>query len=80
MFSQRCKRYTFRQGASIETSLLDSVEQINKDRANDLLKIKNIFPEEISPSGDLVFKPNTDDIREAPSIFIVKDLLKMGIN
>ncbi len=64
---------------SIETSLLDSVEQINKDsRERFVTKIKKYIPGRNIAIWGLSFKPNTDDIREAPSIFIVKDLLENG--
>ncbi|CAN5197186.1 UDP-glucose/GDP-mannose dehydrogenase family protein [soil metagenome] len=63
----------------VDTSLLDSVEKINKVvRQNFIQKItKNVKGKKIAAWG-LSFKPNTDDIRYAPSLYIIDELLKMG--
>jgi UDPglucose 6-dehydrogenase len=66
--------------------LLDAVDAINQNQANVAVKmIEEIFQKEglktktISILG-LSFKPNTDDIREAVSIRIIKQLLSLGAN
>lgn len=63
----------------IDTMLLEGVEKVNKDaRKNVMDKIlKNSRNKKIAIWG-LSFKPNTDDIREAPAVYIIKDLLKEG--
>lgn len=60
--------------------LLESVIKVNNNQQQLLLKkLKRILPsldgKRIAILG-LSFKPNTDDIREAASIFIINDLLK----
>lgn len=63
-------------------NLLDAVEKVNDNQKEIILeKLFKIHPEisgkTISIWG-LSFKPNTDDIREAPSIIIIKKLLEKG--
>ena len=65
-------------------NLLKEVLKINQEireyfinKVRDLLW--NIKGKKIAILG-LSFKPNTDDIREAPSIYIIKQLLKEGAN
>lgn len=64
---------------SIDTTLLSSIEKINKDsRINFLNKVyKNVKGKNIALWG-LSFKPDTDDIREAPSIYVIEELLRLG--
>lgn len=62
--------------------LLKDVEQINKQATSVFLnKIKKVIPhgnnKTIGVLG-LSFKPDTDDMRDAPSVPIIKGLLKMG--
>ncbi|MDO8513836.1 MAG: UDP-glucose/GDP-mannose dehydrogenase family protein [bacterium] len=62
--------------------LLDAVEKVNDLQKEILLeKLFKIYPEitgkTISIWG-LSFKPNTDDIREAPSIVLIRKLLENG--
>jgi len=64
--------------------LLKEVEKINEDQKNVVLKkikslVKNIKGKTITVLG-LSFKPNTDDIRVSPSIFLVKKLLSKNAN
>jgi UDPglucose 6-dehydrogenase len=64
-------------------TLLKAVDDVNKQaRKNFTQKIishfdGNIKNKTISVLG-LAFKPNTDDMREAPSLYIVADLVKLG--
>ena len=68
----------------IDFSLLEEVEKINlKRRANFIKRIKNVLwiikDKNIAVWG-LSFKPNTDDIREAPSIDIIRELEEAKAN
>lgn len=63
--------------------VLKSVIEVN-DRQRTILveKIKNKFGNNLKGKNiaiwGLAFKPNTDDIREAPAIYIIDALLKLG--
>ncbi|MPM14060.1 UDP-glucose 6-dehydrogenase YwqF [bioreactor metagenome] len=64
-------------------SLLESVEKINQDQKEWFLKkILNHFDNEVKGKTfaiwGLSFKPHTDDIREAPSIYIISRLVSLG--
>lgn len=63
----------------VDTSLLDSVEKINRTvRTNFIDKVtSNVKGKKLAVWG-LAFKPNTDDIRFAPSLYIIEELLKLG--
>ena len=63
--------------------ILDAVMQVNDLQKNVLVsKITQFFQGDLSTKRiaiwGLAFKPNTDDIREAPSIRIIEDLLAAG--
>ncbi len=67
------------QNLNTNMNLLSAVEQINQQaRKNILTKILTYASDKKISIWGLSFKPNTDDIREAPSIFIIKHLLKEG--
>ncbi|PEC57448.1 UDP binding domain-containing protein, partial [Bacillus wiedmannii] len=62
--------------------LLKSVITVNNNQQASLVeKIKNVLGDmegkQVAMLG-LAFKPNTDDMREAASIVIANDLVKMG--
>jgi len=63
----------------LDTGILDNVEKVNVNARHRFAKrvIKNAKGKKLAIWG-LSFKPNTDDIREAPSIDIIKDLLAAG--
>lgn len=66
----------------VDSSLLKAVEQINMQRVDVFLnKVRNalwvLSGKTVGVLG-LAFKPNTDDIREAPSLKIINALLKEG--
>lgn len=68
------------QGVSL--SLLDKVRQINRTQPLWFLQlVKNAIPElkgkQIALLG-LAFKPDTDDIREAPALAIIEELQRCG--
>ena len=63
--------------------ILQSVMDVNEDQKSILSRrIKNYFGESIVNKTigiwGLAFKPNTDDIREAPAVTIINELLKAG--
>ena len=63
----------------LDTGLLDSVERINHTvRDNFVHKVlKHVMGKKLAVWG-LSFKPNTDDIRYAPSLYIINELIKMN--
>jgi UDPglucose 6-dehydrogenase len=64
---------------NVNTDFFNAVEQINATvRKNFTKKIINNAPGKKLAILGLSFKPNTDDIREAPSLYVIDDLLKAG--
>ncbi|MDX1472091.1 MAG: UDP binding domain-containing protein, partial [Flavobacteriaceae bacterium] len=66
-----------------EFKILDSVINVNAKQKTALIpKIKNYFQNDLNGKRigiwGLAFKPETDDIREAPALYIIEDLLKAG--
>ena len=63
----------------VNTGLLASVENINKFAKDNMIKkIKEYSGGKKIAIWGLSFKPDTDDIREAPSLYIIDLLLKDG--
>jgi len=63
--------------------LLEAVMDINEfQRRQVLLKLRDLLGEDLKGKEigvlGLAFKPNTDDMRDAPSISVVQDLVKAG--
>ncbi|MDD2411461.1 MAG: UDP-glucose/GDP-mannose dehydrogenase family protein [Bacteroidales bacterium] len=68
-----------------ELRILKSVEAVNEDQKSILFtKLMNYFNQDIKGKTialwGLSFKPNTDDMREAPSLVLIKLLQKAGAN
>ena len=66
-----------------EMSILSLVDKVNKEQKLVIVsKIKKHFGDDLSNMTfgiwGLAFKPNTDDMREAPAIYIIKELQKLG--
>ena len=64
-------------------SVLKAVEEVNEKQKSVMFKkVKAHFGEDLSALNfavwGLSFKPKTDDMREAPSVVIIKALLKAG--
>ena len=63
----------------VDTQLLTAIENINiKAQKNFLDKIISHSPGKKAAVWGLSFKPNTDDIRYAPSVYIIEKLLEQG--
>jgi UDPglucose 6-dehydrogenase len=63
--------------------ILDAVIKVNEDQKTYLIpKIKAYFDNDIKGKHfalwGLSFKPNTDDIREAPALYLIKELIAAG--
>ncbi len=64
---------------NVNTDFFNSIELVNSTvRKNFTKKIIDNAPGKKLAILGLSFKPNTDDIREAPSLYIIDDLLKSG--
>jgi len=66
-----------------EMQILSTVDQVNKNQKLVLVnKVLKHFNNDISGKKfaiwGLAFKPNTDDMREAPAVIIINELLKHG--
>ncbi len=64
-------------------NLLKLVDEVNEKQKHVMVdKVKSVFGADLSGKKfavwGLAFKPNTDDMREAPSLIIIKDLLAAG--
>lgn len=71
--------------ADYDFKILDSVIEVNNHQKVILLpKIEKHFNNDLSGKNiavwGLAFKPETDDIREAPSIYMMEGLLELGAN
>lgn len=71
------------QQVDYEFKILEAVMEVNEDQKVHLMpKIKSYFKNNLKGKKialwGLAFKPNTDDIREAPALYIIKDLLEAG--
>ena len=63
--------------------ILDAVMKVNEEQKTVLIpKIKNFFRGDLKNKTiaiwGLAFKPDTDDIREAPALYIIDELLQSG--
>ncbi len=63
--------------------VLEAVEEVNEDQKHVLVnKVKQYFGDDLSGKTfamwGLSFKPNTDDLREAPAIVIIDELIAAG--
>ncbi|GIV34591.1 MAG: UDP-glucose 6-dehydrogenase [Chitinophagales bacterium] len=70
-----------------EFKILESVMAVNEKQKTIIIpKITQYFGSNGSLSGKrfamwgLAFKPDTDDIREAPALYIIDELLKLGVH
>jgi len=68
---------------SFEFRILDAVIKVNEKQRTILFnKINNFYQGEIAGKSialwGLAFKPNTDDIREAPALYVIDHLLEAG--
>jgi len=68
---------------NVHFSILDAVEDTNSAQKQSLLpKIQSLLGEDLNNKKitiwGLAFKPETDDVREAPSLVIIKQLLDRG--
>ena len=68
---------------SYDFKILKAVEEVNEAQKLHLVpKIKAFFNNELAGKHfalwGLAFKPNTDDIREAPALYLIEALLKEG--
>jgi len=66
-----------------QARVLDAVESVNDDQKSFLpLKIRKHFGQELKGRRfalwGLAFKPNTDDMREAPALTVISELLEAG--
>lgn len=66
-----------------DPKLISSVNEVNNNQKQLFLaKILNRFGEDLSgltfAIWGLSFKPETDDMREAPSVYLIKELIKRG--
>ena len=67
----------------VELKIIKSVEKVNKEQKRILVEkilahYNNDIKDKIFSVWGLSFKPNTDDMREAPSITIINELVALG--
>lgn len=71
--------------ASVETAIVSAVNAVNEEQKRIIpQKIKNHFGQDLTGKKfavwGLSFKPKTDDMREAPSIVVINELIEAGAN
>lgn len=70
---------------NFEFQILNAVMKVNEEQKTVLFpKIKNFFRGDLSGKRiaiwGLAFKPDTDDIREAPALYMIDELTKAGVS
>ena len=67
---------------NLTPSLIQAVQRVNIEQKNNFLKrvIGQVDKSKIISILGLSFKPDTDDVREAPSFYITNELLDLGYN
>lgn len=73
------------EDADYDFKILNAVEEVNEDQKEVILpKMDNLFGKDWSGKKialwGLAFKPNTDDIREAPALVLIDRFLKRNAN
>ena len=68
---------------AVPLRILDAVEAVNEDQKHVMFaKLRRALGEDLSGARvavwGLAFKPNTDDMREAPALTLIEDLLAAG--
>ena len=67
---------------NIDCEIMEAIESVNSRQKQSIIqKVNQLLPDLKDKTigiWGLSFKPNTDDIREAPSKIIIKDLLEQG--
>lgn len=75
--------YNFAVKKGVNLSIVESTIKANNNQINyaieKIIKILSPIEGRIVNLLGLTFKPNTDDIRESPSIYIIKSLLKSDV-
>jgi UDPglucose 6-dehydrogenase len=71
------------QGVNYDFALLESVMRVNEQQKTIIIpKIKDFFGGDLKGKHfavwGLAFKPDTDDIREAPALYVIDKLLEAG--
>lgn len=69
----------------LSAKILNAVDDVNTQQRKQFVnKVKNLYNNDLRGLDfaiwGLSFKPNTDDVREAPSRYIISELLKSGAN
>jgi UDPglucose 6-dehydrogenase len=75
--------YKSGKDSKYDFKILESVIEVNQKQKTALIpKIKRYFDNDLKGKNigiwGLAFKPETDDIREAPALYIIEELLKLG--
>jgi UDPglucose 6-dehydrogenase len=76
------------QTNGVDPAVLSAVDELNQRQKSSLarkilihLEEANIMPDQAKVAvWGLAFKPNTDDVREAPSLTVIRELLESGVN
>ncbi|BAV95127.1 UDP-glucose dehydrogenase family protein [Ichthyobacterium seriolicida] len=73
------------QDNNYDFKIINAISKVNeKQRTSILLKLEKYFRGDIKGKSialwGLSFKPDTDDIREAPSLYIIDKLLELGVS
>ena len=73
----------FAHKAGVDMRIAQAVEDVNRDQKYVLAqKVRDVFGDDLSgltfAVWGLAFKPQTDDMREAPSVVIIEELLAAG--
>jgi UDPglucose 6-dehydrogenase len=71
------------ENVSYDFKIIDAVMRVNKSQKTTLVsKLKSYFGDDLSGLNfalwGLAFKPETDDIREAPSLYIIEEIINAG--